>query len=72
LPDAVKDALQDGESLTLFLPVDSTWQALHPIERLYLESEFSKGDLTNVLDMHSLSTKGVKWSDKLKDGSTCM
>lgn len=36
-----------------------------------MESEFSTQDVTNIVGMHSLSTKGVKWTDKLKDGTTC-
>lgn len=65
------DALHDGDALTLFLPVDETWQALDPIERLYLESEFSTVDVTNVIGMHSINTKGVKWTDKLKTNGKC-
>ncbi|EJD52232.1 hypothetical protein AURDEDRAFT_149666 [Auricularia subglabra TFB-10046 SS5] len=70
LPKEVKDALHDGEAFTLFLPTDDTWNVLDDIERIYLESKFSTQDVTNILNMHAISTKGVKWSDKLKDGSS--
>lgn len=71
MPQDVADALHDGDALTLFLPVDATWQKLDRIERLYLESEFSTQDVTNIVGMHSISTKGVKWTDELPKDATC-
>lgn len=71
MPEDVAKTLHDGDALTLFLPVDETWQKLHPIERLYLESDFSTQDVTNVVNMHTISAKGVKWTDKLTPDSKC-
>ncbi|KAH7107188.1 FAS1 domain-containing protein [Auriculariales sp. MPI-PUGE-AT-0066] len=70
MPKEVVDALHNGEEFSLFLPVDKTWESLHEIERLYLESEFSTKDVSNVLGMHTLDATGVKYTDKLKPGST--
>lgn len=57
--------LNSTSTLTLFLPIDDAWQALPPLERLYLESEFAADDLTRILNMHAvaLEEKEVKWSD---------
>ncbi|KDR85352.1 hypothetical protein GALMADRAFT_234173 [Galerina marginata CBS 339.88] len=61
-PD-ILERLNLTSKLTLFLPVDDAWNALHPIERLYLESEFSSEDLTRILDMHAVVNNNVTWSD---------
>lgn len=56
---------------TLFVPTDAAWDALHPIERMYLESEFASNDLRKILDMHSVIEKHVTWSDSFKSGLNC-
>jgi solute carrier family 25 carnitine/acylcarnitine transporter 20/29 len=55
--------LNSTTELTLFLPVDSAWATLDPLERLYLESEFATDDLIRILNMHAVVEKGVQWSD---------
>jgi solute carrier family 25 carnitine/acylcarnitine transporter 20/29 len=49
--------------LTIFLPVDSAWDELESLERLYLESEFATDDLHRILNMHAVVDKTVTWSD---------
>lgn len=56
---------------TLFVPTDAAWDALHPIERMYLESEFASNDLRKILDMHSVIEEHVTWSDSFKSGLNC-
>lgn len=68
LTNDIKKVIQDTSELTLFLPVDSAWDALDPIERLYLESEFSTDDLTRILNMHAVVQKGVTWSESFDPG----
>ncbi|KZT30706.1 hypothetical protein NEOLEDRAFT_1052891 [Neolentinus lepideus HHB14362 ss-1] len=63
LTPAIASYLNSSSELTLFLPVDSAWDALHPIERLYLESEFATDDLYRILEMHAAAEKSVKWSN---------
>ncbi|TBU62070.1 FAS1 domain-containing protein [Dichomitus squalens] len=60
--------LNHTPTLTLFLPVDDAWNALDPLERLYLESEFASDDLTRILNMHAvlLEDRTVKWSDSFE------
>jgi len=60
--------LEDSPQITLFLPVDSAWDALHPIERQYLESEFATDDLTRILQMHAVMQEGVTWSESFTPG----
>jgi hypothetical protein len=72
LREDVASTLKNGEAFTLFLPIDKSWEALHPYERQYLESEFSKDDLFNIVGMHALAAKHVKWSDKFGNGANCM
>jgi solute carrier family 25 carnitine/acylcarnitine transporter 20/29 len=55
--------LNTTTELTVFLPVDGAWDALHPLERLYLESEFATDDLTRILNMHAVVNKAVTWSE---------
>ncbi|KAJ6574958.1 carnitine/acyl carnitine carrier [Mycena capillaripes] len=50
-------AFLNTSELTLFLPVDDAFEALHEYERLYLESEFAAADLTRI---------SVKWSNEFK------
>ncbi|KAA1467901.1 hypothetical protein DENSPDRAFT_847864 [Dentipellis sp. KUC8613] len=63
LTPQITERLNSTSELTLFLPVDSAWDALHPIERLYLESEFAADDLVRIFDMHAVVKKSVKWSE---------
>ncbi|KAJ3516459.1 hypothetical protein NLJ89_g1099 [Agrocybe chaxingu] len=60
--------LNSTPELTLFLPVDEAWEAFHPIERLYLESEFATDDLHRILDMHAVIEEHVAWSDSFESG----
>ncbi|CAK5264896.1 unnamed protein product [Mycena citricolor] len=55
--------LNSTSELTLFLPVDTAFQSLHALERLYLESEFATADLVRILNAHAVVRKTVKWSD---------
>jgi solute carrier family 25 carnitine/acylcarnitine transporter 20/29 len=55
-------------AMTLFLPVDEAWNALHPIERLYLESGFAHDDLLRILEFHAVAEERVHYADKFKDG----
>lgn len=64
LTPEITKLLNSTTELTLFLPVDSAWEALHPLERLYLESEFATDDLNRILNMHAVVDKGVTWSDE--------
>ncbi|TDL28115.1 FAS1 domain-containing protein [Rickenella mellea] len=63
LKPSVIDILNNTSESTIFLPVDSAWETLDPIERLYLESEFASDDVLSILNMHSVHAKGVHWSD---------
>ena len=53
------------------MPVDSAWNALHPIEKLYLESEFATDDVIRILEMHAVMRHGVKWSEAFKPAINC-
>lgn len=55
--------LNGTPGVTLFLPVDAAWEALHPLERRYLESDFAADDLNRILNMHAVTSKHVTWSD---------
>lgn len=63
--------IEDSPQLTLFLPVDSAWDALHPIERQYLESEFAADDLTRIVQVHAVMQEGVTWSESFTPGVNC-
>ncbi|KAI0068305.1 hypothetical protein BV25DRAFT_1867311 [Artomyces pyxidatus] len=63
LTPEIIDRLNTTSELTLFVPIDSAWDALHPVERLYLESEFATDDLHRIFEMHAVAQKGVKWSE---------
>ena len=54
--------------LTVFLPENSAWDSLHPIERLYLESNFSTDDLLKILRGHAVAEKEVIWSESFDPG----
>lgn len=54
--------------LTVFLPVDSAWESLHPVERLYLESEFATDDLLRILHWHAVGQENVIWSESFDPG----
>jgi len=43
--------------------VDSAWNALHPLEKVYLESEFAANDVIRIFEMHAVVWHGVKWSE---------
>ncbi|KAG1749841.1 uncharacterized protein EDB91DRAFT_1235288 [Suillus paluster] len=62
--------INSTSELTLFMPVDSAWKTLHPLERLYLESEFAADDLLRILNMHAVVEKRVRWSDSLDSTTT--
>jgi solute carrier family 25 carnitine/acylcarnitine transporter 20/29 len=63
LTPAVINRLNETAELTIFVPVDSAWNALHPIEKLYLESGFAADDLIRIFEMHAVVQHGVKWSE---------
>jgi solute carrier family 25 carnitine/acylcarnitine transporter 20/29 len=63
--------LNTTSGLTLFLPTDPAWNALHPLEKLFLESEYATDDLIRILEMHAVIEKGVKWSDSFGTGINC-
>lgn len=67
LPSTIKKMLANSTETTLFLPQDSAWGTLHPVERLYLESNFSNDDIQRILDMHSMVNNSVQWSDTFED-----
>lgn len=60
--------LDDLAELTVFLPIDSAWDSLHPIERLYLESEFAADDLLEILHGHAVGESDVFWSESFDPG----
>ena len=66
----VDKELEDLSELTVFLPVDSAWDSLHPIERLYLESEFATDDLLRILNWHAVEQRNVIWSESFDPGVT--
>lgn len=71
LTPEITKLLQDTPELTLFLPVDSAWDALDPYERLYLESEYATDDLNRILNMHAVAEKGVKYSESFEPAVNC-
>ncbi len=71
LTPAVINRLNETAELTMFVPVDSAWNALHPIEKLYLESEFASDDLIRIFEMHAVVQRGVKWSESFKPAINC-
>lgn len=63
--------LDTTSELTLFLPLDSAWKSLDPLERLYLESRFSEHDRRQILGMHLVRDKDVQWSESFKASTKC-
>lgn len=53
----------------MFLPVDKAWEALPYYERLYLESKYATDDLTRIVNMHSVSSKVVHYSESFTPGT---
>lgn len=53
LSDDVKKTLTSAPHLTLFLPADSAWIGMDPIERRYLESGFAQKDVEKIVDLHA-------------------
>lgn len=60
--------LEKLSGLTVFLPVDSAWDSLNQIERLYLESEFATDDLLEILHGHAVGESDVFWSESFDPG----
>jgi solute carrier family 25 carnitine/acylcarnitine transporter 20/29 len=71
LTPAVIKRLNETAELTIFVPVDSAWNALHPIEKLYLESGFAADDLIRIFKMHAVVQHGVKWSESFNPAINC-
>jgi solute carrier family 25 carnitine/acylcarnitine transporter 20/29 len=71
LTPAVINRLNETAELTIFVPVDSAWNALHPIEKLYLESGFAADDLIRIYEMHAVVQNGVKWSESFNPAVNC-
>ncbi|KAH7885923.1 hypothetical protein F5I97DRAFT_1809627 [Phlebopus sp. FC_14] len=65
----IGEFLNSTSELTLFMPVDSAWQCLDRLERLYLESDFAADDLRRIVDMHAVTEKDVKWSDSFQSST---
>ncbi|KAK0198270.1 hypothetical protein F5146DRAFT_1100027 [Armillaria mellea] len=71
LTPEITHTLNSTEALTLFLPVNDAWDALHPLERLYLESEYATDDLNRILNMHAVAEEEVKWSEHFDPAVNC-
>lgn len=71
LTPAAITRLNETAELTIFVPVDSAWNALHPVEKLYLESEFAADDVLRILEMHAVVRNGVKWSESFNPAINC-
>ncbi|KAG2159697.1 uncharacterized protein EDB93DRAFT_1236996 [Suillus bovinus] len=67
---SIFDVINSTSELTLFIPVDSAWEALDPIERLYLESQFAADDLLRILNMHAVVEDSVRWSNTFESTTT--
>ncbi|KZV77030.1 FAS1 domain-containing protein [Peniophora sp. CONT] len=63
LTPEVKDRLANTSELTLFVPVDSAFDALPKYERLYLESDFATDDLQRIFEMHAVVQDRVVYSE---------
>ena len=63
LTPEVKDRLANTSELTLFVPVDSAFDALPEYERLYLESDFATDDLLQIFEMHAVVQDRVTYSE---------
>jgi len=71
LTPEITRVLNTTTELTIFLPVDGAWDALDPLERLYLESDFATDDLNRILNMHAVVDKGVTWSESFDPAINC-
>jgi len=72
LTPEIERFLNSTPELTLFMPLDSAWESLDPLERLYLESDFAADDLRRILDMHVVSESGVRWSNSFRTSTECV
>lgn len=54
----IKRTFENTPHLTLFVPADSAWEALKPMERLWLDSGFAERDLMDIFARHA--TTGEK------------
>lgn len=50
---AIKRTLENTPHLTLFVPSDSAWESLKPMERLWLDSGFAERDLMDIFARHA-------------------
>ncbi|KAG0704336.1 hypothetical protein DFH29DRAFT_981461 [Suillus ampliporus] len=66
----ILNVINSTSELTLFMPVDSAWDTLDSLERLYLESDFAADDLLRILNMHAVVEKRVRWSDTFDSTTT--
>lgn len=66
--DEIDLELESLAGLTVFLPENSAWDSLHPIEKLYLESDFAADDLLKILRGHAVAQKEVVWSESFDPG----
>ncbi|KAG8741886.1 hypothetical protein FRC10_002299 [Ceratobasidium sp. 414] len=64
-PD-IKQTLANTPHLTLFVPDDAAWDALQPMERLWLDSGYADRDLTDIFARHA--TIGEKPHETFDDG----
>lgn len=69
-PDII-NLLNTSAELTIFLPVNSAWDALDTYERLYLESGYAVDDLNRILNMHAVMEKEVRYSDSFDSVKHC-
>ena len=71
LSPAHLEQLAKAEALSVFLPLDDAWKSLHPLNRLYLESEFAQDDISWIVRMHASGADRVAWSDTFGNGRNC-
>jgi solute carrier family 25 carnitine/acylcarnitine transporter 20/29 len=71
LTPEIGEFLNSTAELTIFMPVDSAWEFLDPLERLYLETDFAADDLRRILDMHAVLGEAVKWSESFQSSTEC-
>lgn len=72
LTPEIEQFFKSTPEVTLFMPLDPAWEALDPLQRLYLESDFGAEDLRRILDMHVVSEPGVRWSDSFQSSAECV
>ena len=68
---SVLEHLSKDSNLTVFLPVNSAWDELEPLEKRYLETPFATNDVNRIVDMHTVISEGVYWSDTFEKGQNC-